>query len=231
MKLEGKRALVTGGSEGIGRGIAEALLRQGTAVAVTGRREDVLAKAATEMGAIAIAGDVSDEAQVKSTVEKAVAELGGIDILVNNAGTGYFDKLTDIDLDRFKRVFEVNVVGAMMMAREVVPHLIRQGSGAIVNISSTAGLRGYAGGTAYVGTKFALKGMSECWMHELRRHDIRVMLVNPSEVQTSFMGKSPGELNPKKLRPEEIADAVVGALLIDARGFIPEFAVFATNPF
>jgi 3-oxoacyl-[acyl-carrier protein] reductase len=102
-----------------------------------------------------------------------------------------------------------------------------------VNISSTSGLKGGAGGTAYASSKFALRGMTECWREELRRHDVRVMLVNPSEVQTPFFAKVGvrQEPNPKKLRPEEIADAIVGALEIDDRGFIPEFSVFATNPF
>jgi 3-oxoacyl-[acyl-carrier protein] reductase len=160
-----------------------------------------------------------------------IEEFGGIDILINNAGIGYFAELADIEPAEFKRIFDINVTGAMLMAREVVPGFKRQGGGAIVNISSTAGTKGFAGGTTYVGTKFALKGMTECWMHELRRHNVRVMLVNPSEVQTRFGGQERAEINPRKLVSEDIADAVVGALLINERGFIPEFSVFATNPF
>jgi 3-oxoacyl-[acyl-carrier protein] reductase len=232
MNLEGKRALVTGGSEGIGRSIAEALIERGSRVAVTGRRQEILDATAKKIGAYAVCGDVSVEAQVKETVEQVVAEFGGLDILVNNAGVGYFSELADLDVERFEEVFATNVTGAMLMAREVAPHFIRQKSGNILNISSTAGLKGFRAGTAYVGTKFALKGMTECWRDELRPHNIRVILVNPSEVQTGFGGRGePGDLNPKKLRSREIADAVVGALLIDDRGFIPEFSVFATNPF
>lgn len=119
------------------------------------------------------------------------------------------------------------------MAREAAKVFVRQQSGHLINISSTAGLRGGAGGTAYSSSKFALRGMTECWRDELRRHDVRVMLVNPSEVQTEFATKAgyAQEESPKKLRPREIADAIVGALKIDDRGFIPELSVFATNPF
>lgn len=231
MSLEGKRTLVTGGSEGIGRAIAERLIAEGGRVAVMARRPDVLEKAAGEIGALAVPGDVSNPEQVREVVETVIGEFGGIDILINNAGIGYFAELTEIEPEEFKRIFDINVTGAMLMAREVVPAFKRQGGGAIVNISSTAGTRGFAGGTTYVGTKFALKGMTECWMHELRRHDIRVMLVNPSEVQTRFMGQERDELNPRKLVPEDISGAVAGLLLMDERGFVPEFSVFATNPF
>ena len=231
MSLEGKRALVTGGSEGIGRAIAERLIAEGGKVAVMARRPDVLEKTAAEIGALSVPGNVSNPDHVQEVVGKVRGEFGGIDILINNAGIGYFAELADIEPEEFKRIFDVNVTGAMLMARAVVPGFKSQGGGAIVNISSTAGTRGFAGGTTYVGTKFALKGMTECWMQELRRHNIRVMLVNPSEVQTGFMGQERSELNPRKLISEDIADAVVGALLINERGFIPEFSVFATNPF
>ena len=126
----------------------------------------------------------------------------------------------------------VNVTGAMLVTREVVPHFIRQESGNIVNISSTAGLRGFAGGSAYAASKFALRGMTECWRQELRPHNVRVILINPSEVQTNFgRAAEPSQLDPKKLTAGEIADTTVAALEIDDRGFIPEFSVWATNPF
>jgi 3-oxoacyl-[acyl-carrier protein] reductase len=233
MNLKGTRALITGGSEGIGRGIAEAFLAKGAEVAIMSRSLKRLQAAAQETGALAIQGDVGVEADAVRAVETTVRELGGLDVLVNNAGFGVFLPLVEMDLDAFESVFRTNVVGAMLMAREAAGHFVKQGRGHIVNISSTSGLKGGRGSTAYSGSKFALKGMTECWRDELRRHNIRVVLVNPSEVQTDFMGKVGGsrELSDKKLRPKEIADAVVGALEIDDRGFIPEFSVFATNPF
>lgn len=232
MELKDKRALVTGGSEGIGRGIAEALIERGARVAIMSRGQEKLEATAKEIGATALAGDVGDEADVKRVVAGAIEELGGLDILVNNAGFGRFAPLVGMELADMEAVFRTNVFGAMLMGRECAKHFVDHGGGDIVNISSTSGLYGGKQSTAYSGSKFALRGMTECWRAELRPHDIRVMLVNPSEVQTPFFEKLGRSQEPseKKLRPREIADAVVGALQLDRRGFVPEFSVFATNP-
>ena len=233
MNLQAARALVTGGSEGIGFAIAQALIAKGSKVAIMSRSEAKVKAAAAELGALGIVGDVGVEADAVRAVETAVAELGGIDILVNNAGFGHFMPLVEFDLKKFADVFQTNVVGAMLMAREAAKRFVAQSSGHLLNISSTSGLAGGKTSTAYSGSKFALRGMSECWRAELRPHNVRVTLVNPSEVQTEFFAKLGGKQvqSEKKLRGKEIADAVVGALEIDDRGFIPEFSVFATNPF
>lgn len=233
MDLQGAKALVTGGSEGIGRAIAAAFEKEGADVVITGRRADALEATAAEIGVGWIAGDVGDEDDAIRTVREFVDEHGRLDILVNNAGIGRFSPLVDMDLADLEAVYRTNVFGAFLMAREAAKVFVRQQSGHLINISSTAGLKGGAGGTAYASSKFALRGMTECWRDELRRHDVRVMLVNPSEVQTEFATKAgyEQEESPNKLRPREIADAIVGALRIDDRGFIPELSVFATNPF
>ncbi|HSM09736.1 MAG TPA: SDR family oxidoreductase [Gemmatimonadota bacterium] len=233
MNFQGTKALVTGGSEGIGRAIAATFIARGADVVITGRRADVLEAAAAEIGAGWIAGDVGDEDDAIRTVRDFVDEHGRLDILVNNAGIGRFSPLVEMELSDLEAVYRTNVVGAFLMAREAAKVFVRQGSGHLINISSTSGLKGGAGSTAYSSSKFALRGMTECWRDELRRHDVRVMLVNPSEVQTDFGSKAgyDQEASPKKLRPQEIADAIVGALEIDDRGFIPEMSVFATNPF
>jgi len=234
MELKSARALITGGSDGIGLAIGRALAEKGARVALMARRADRVNAAAKEIGALAITGDVSKPADADAAVARVVQEFGGLDILINNAGFGTFGALTELNLEDFARTFATNVTGAMLMARAAAPHMIRQSSGNILNISSTAGLKGFANGTTYCATKFALRGMTECWREELRRHNIRVTLVNPSEVQTNFGVSAGGQARPyneKKLRAEEIARAIVGALQIDDRGFIPEFSVFATNPF
>lgn len=233
MNLEDAVALVTGGSEGIGRAIAEALIAEGAKVTITGRREGLLKGAAEEIGANWIVGDVGNEEDAVRTVADVIEEHGRLDILVNNAGYGTFKPLVELEADEFDGVFRTNVYGAFLMAREAARRFVKQGSGELINISSTSGLKGGRGSTAYSGSKFALRGMTECWRDELRRHNVRVMLVNPSEVVTGFASKVgyEQEISDKKLRPSEIADAIIGALKIDARGFIPEFSVFATNPF
>lgn len=233
MQLDDAKVLVTGGSEGIGRGIAAALSAKGADVVITGRNEETLRKTAEEIGAGFLAGDVGVEADAVRTVEEFVDRHGRIDVLVNNAGFGIFAPLVESRLEDLEAVFRTNVYGAFLMGREAAKHFMRQGSGHLINISSTSGLKGGRGGTAYSASKFALRGMTECWRAELRPHDVRVTLINPSEVQTGFFAKvgREQEKSPKKLRPQEIADAVVGVLEIDDRGFVPELSVFATNPF
>jgi len=233
MQIQETRALITGGSEGIGRAIAAALAAKGAQVGIMGRHAETVNKAADELKVTAFIGDVGHEDDAIRVVKEFVEKMGGIDILVNNAGIGGGAELVDLDLETFETVFRTNVTGAMLMGREAARHFIKQDSGHLINISSTSGLRGGKGSTAYSGSKFALRGMTECWRAELRPHNVRVMLVNPSEVQTGFFAKlgRNQETSDKKLRPEEIASAIVGALEIDDRGFIPEFSVFATNPF
>jgi len=233
MDLKGKKTLVTGGAEGIGRAIAGAFQARGADVAITGRRAELLEQTAAELGVWGLPGDVSVEADVIATVATFMERHGRIDVLVNNAGFGYSAPLVDLDKEQFEAVFATNVTGAMLMAREAARHFIRQGSGHLVNISSTSGLKGGRNASAYSASKFALRGMTECWREELRRHNVRVILVNPSEVLTNFAKHAGYEQQPsdKKLRPEEIADALVGVLEVDDRGFVPELSVFATNPF
>ena len=233
MDLSGAVTLITGGSEGIGKAIAAALAAEGATVTITGRRTDVLEATAAELGVDGIAADVGVEADAVRTVATVVEKYGRLDVLVNNAGIGLFKPLVEMELEELERVYRTNVFGAFLMGREAARHFVNQGSGALINISSTSGRKGGGGSTAYSSSKFALRGMTECWRDELRRHDVRVFLVNPSEVVTGFAAKVGFERedSPKKLRPQEIADAIVGALKIDDRGFIPEFSVFATNPF
>ena len=233
MELRDAVALVTGGSEGIGRAIAEALMHQGSKVTITGRREEAVRNTAEELGLDWIAGDVGNEKDAVRTVSTVIERHGRLDILVNNAGYGMFKPLVDTTLEELQGIYQTNVFGTFLMAREAARQFIKQGSGELINISSTSSLKGSSGRTAYGSSKFAVRGMTECWRDELRRHNVRVMLVNPSEVMTGFAAKAgvERELSDKKLRPQEIADAIVGALKVDSRGFIPEFSVFATNPF
>ena len=233
MELRDSVALVTGGAEGIGRAIAEALTNEGCRVTITGRREDAIRNTAEQLGLDWIVGDVGNEEDAARTVSSVIEKHGRLDILVNNAGYGLFKPLVDTTFEELQGVYRTNVFGPFLMAREAARQFIEQGGGELINISSTSGLKGSAGRTAYGSSKFALRGMTECWRDELRRHNVRVMLVNPSEVMTNFAAKAGVEREPsdKKLRAEEIANAILGALKIDSRGFIPEFSVFATNPF
>lgn len=232
MNLRNATALITGASSGIGRAIAQTLAQSGARVAITGRNKAHLSAAAQALNAIPIVADVSKEADVERTYREFFKEFGELDILVNNAGWGVFKPLVEFDLASFEAVFATNVTGAMLMAREAAKHFIARQRGNIVNISSTAGLRGAPNGTAYYGSKFALRGMTECWRAELRRYNVRVFLINPSEVLTNFyqLAGLPQKQNETKLRAEEIAYMVKAVLEMDDRGFTPELSIFAANP-
>ena len=232
MNLKQARVLVTGGSSGIGRGIAELLVQRGAKVAISGRDEQRLRSSAGALGATALQGDVSIEADAIRIVRETISALGGYNVLVNNAGVGEFAPLLEMTAEAMRRVWEINVLGATLMARESARHFVKQRSGSIINIGSTSGLRAGAGSSAYASTKFALRALSETWRAELRTHNIRVMLLNPSEVITEFAdraGRSQQDI-PSKLHPPDIAHAVVALLEMDDRGFIPELSVWATNP-
>lgn len=232
MNLKGATVLITGGSSGIGYAIAKTLGDAGARTAITGRDERRLKEAATALNALPIHADVSNEADVKRTYSEVLAKFGHLDVLVNNAGAGVFKTLVEMDKAKFEGVFATNVTGAMLMAREAAKHFMERKSGNMVNICSTASLRGAANGTAYYASKFALRGMTECWRAELRQFNVRVFLVNPSEVITNF-GAAAGlaqKDNPTKLRGEDIAWMIKAALEMNDRGFTPELTVFATNP-
>lgn len=233
MQIDYAKVLVTGGSSGIGLEIARELRLRGAEVAICGRDAGKLQRMADAIGALPIEADVSREDDVVQMVKTVVEKFDGYNVLINNAGFGSFASLVETSLEEMQRIYATNVFGAMLVARESARHFIRQSYGNIVNVASTAGQRGSAGGTMYSSSKFALSGMTECWRAELRKHNIRVMQINPSEVQTQFFAAAGGKERPlsdRKLRALEIAHAVVGILEMDDRGFVPEISVWATNP-
>ncbi|MDQ2674880.1 MAG: SDR family oxidoreductase, partial [Chloroflexota bacterium] len=188
MNLSDGRVLVTGGSSGIGREVARTLVHKGARVAICGRNERRLREAADAIGATAIPGDVSVEGDAVRIVSEMIAAFPDYNVLVNNAAIGAFAPLLELTAEELRRVWEVNVLGTTLMARESARHFVARRRGNIINVGSTSGLRAGAGGSAYASTKFALRALSESWRAELRTHDVRVMLLNPSEVVTEFFG-------------------------------------------
>lgn len=233
MELNGAVALVTGGSSGIGKELARQLVKHGAKVYITGRNGDKLAKAATETGAMAMVADVSLQADVDATFDTLMRKEGRLDILVNNAGFGAgWAELGNLNLDDMQRVYATNVFGAAMMGQSAARIFKEQRSGNIVNIGSTASLKGYAKGSIYASSKFALRGLSQCWQDELRPHNVRVMHINPSYVATAFgtTDGTPRAEEENKLRSTEIAHVIISQLQMDNRGFVPEVTIWATNP-
>lgn len=233
MKLEDAHVLVTGGSSGIGKETARQMVEAGATVVIAARKKEKLEKAANEIGAIPMQCDVGVEEQVKELISRVNGELNHYNVLINNAGYGFSNKLVDVSTEEMKSQLQTNTIGAMMVARESAKIFIKNEYGNIINVSSSSGKRGYAGGTTYVASKFALSGMTECWRAELRPYNIRVMQINPSEVQTPFFSDNDERnepVNETKLIAKDIAQAMCDMLRLHDRGFITETSVWATNP-
>lgn len=235
MDIKGANIIVTGGSLGIGKATAKALVDKGAKVVITGRSKERLEKAAAEIGAIPVVFDISQLGD--GFVENARACIdaldGRVDVLVNNAGIGEFPLLQDVTLEAFEKVFNTNVFGLALFTKEVLGPMKAAQSGTIINIASTAALKGFARGTIYSASKFAVRSMTQSWQAELRRDNIRVCLVNPSEVTTAFANAERAERPTvdNKLDPNDIAHAILSVIEMKDKGFIPELTVWATNPF
>lgn len=232
MNIKDAKILVTGGSLGIGKATAKLLVDKGARVAVTGRDRARIEAAAKEIGAHPITADVAKPDDVTRTYDEFLGTFDGLDCLINNAGIGVFKTLEEVEYKDFENIFSVNVFGAALMAARALPIFKKQGKGNIVNIGSTAAEKGFERGTIYAASKFALRGMTQCWQAELRRHNIRTFLIDPSEVATAFANSDRIErkASANKLTSNEIAHAIVSVLEMDDRGMIPELSVWATNP-
>jgi len=233
MDLNNKTFIVTGGSSGIGKAIAQKLVGKGASVLITGRDEEKLKAVGIELNCEFVRADIGTPEGVALTINTALNKLGKLDGLINNAGHGWMNKMHEYSWEDFEETYRVNVFGAAMMGQAAAKVFMDQKSGNIVNIASTAATKGFAGGSVYSSSKFALRGLTQCWQAELRLCNIRVLGVNPSEVTTAFAQEDRVERSDvdNKLRPEEIAHAIIIALEMDDRGYIPELSVHATNPF
>lgn len=235
--LKGKNALVTGAGKGIGRAIAIALANEGVNVGLLARTEKDLQTVATEIGALGVKtafaiADVSDMPSVNIAVEKIQNELGNIDILINNAGTGTFGKFLELEPAEWENQVKVNLFGVYYTTRAVLPQMIERQTGDIVNISSTAGLRGNAGTSAYSASKFGVMGLSESLMQEVRKHNIRVTALAPSTVVTD-LAKSANLINNNEDRmmlPEDFAELIIAQLKLNRRVFVKDASIWSTNP-
>lgn len=235
--LQGKVALVTGAGKGIGRALVLALAREGVHVGLVSRTAADLEKVAEEVReagvrAVVASADVSDLASVNAAAGKVQQELGNIDILINNAGIATFGKFLELEPEAWEKQVKVNLFGVYYMIRAVLPQMIERQTGDIINISSTAGLRGSALTSAYSSSKFAVMGLTESLMQEVRRHNIRVTALNPSTVVTD-LAKNSNLINDNEdrlIHPEDFAELIIAQLKLNRRVFVKDAALWATNP-
>mgnify|MGYP001573460413 FL=1 len=234
MNVKGKNIIITGGSLGIGKETARTLVEKGANVLITGRSESRLIEAKRYTGAKIIEFDISDHENISDNARKCIDILDGrVDVLINNAGIGVRRSVEELNIEDFLKVFNVNVFGLALFTKEIVPHMIKESYGTIINIGSTASLKGYKNGSIYSSSKFAVRCLTQCWQAELRPHNIRVCQVNPSEVTTAFGNSERVEREnvDNKLTSKEISHSIISAIEMDDRGFINELNIWATNPF
>lgn len=235
MNLEGKAAVITGGSKGIGYAIAEALAKAGASVYICSRNRDELESAIDKLSALGSAAgkmcDVRDEANVKAVLESCERHFGGVDILINNAGVGYMGKtVEDTTPGEFRETLETNLFGTYYACHHAIPKMKTRGGGYIINISSLAGQNAHPGMAAYNASKFGLNGFSEAIMQEVRHDNIKVSYICPGSVNTYFGGDTPSDDKAWQLQPADVAQVVIGLLEMDERALPSKVELRPSKP-
>ena len=237
-KLKNKKAIITGGGRGLGKATAIAFAKEGIDIAITGRNEAVLKETVAELEAFGVKAiysvfDVGDYEAVKNSIKNIVNELGSVDILVNNAGIAAFGTLNEMKVEKWSQIIQTNVMGMYYVTKEVLPYLINQNEGEIINVSSTAGLSGNASTSAYSASKFAVIGMSESLMKEVRKNNIRVCTLTPSTIASDMsieLGIADKDSQESVLQPEDFAELIVAGLKLPRRAMLKSASLWSTNP-
>jgi 3-oxoacyl-[acyl-carrier protein] reductase len=236
--MKSKKAIITGGSRGLGKATAIAFAKEGIDIAITGRNEKILKETVSELetfgiNAIYSAFDVSNYQNVKSGIKSIVNTLGSVDILVNNAGIAAFGSFNEMDVSQWSQIIQTNLMGMYYVTKEVLPYLISQNEGDIINVSSTAGLNGNANISAYSASKFAVIGMSESLMKEVRKNNIRVCTLTPSTIATDMsidLGIANKDSHDRVLQPEDFAELIIASIKLPRRAMLKGASLWSTNP-
>lgn len=237
ISIKNKKAIITGAGKGIGRSTALALAKEGVSLGLIARTEADLENVAEEARAegvkVSVAtADVSKNNEVVSAIEHVTNELGSVDILINNAGIAKFGGFLELAIEEWEKIIQVNLLGMYYVTRAVLPKMIAQESGDIINISSTAGEKGGPVTSAYSASKFGVLGLTESLAMEARKHNIRVSALTPSTVVTDLAideGLVSGE-EENVLRPEDMAELMVAQLKLNKRVFLKSAGLWTTNP-
>jgi len=235
MNIENKIAIVTGGTKGIGRAIAESLLKAGASVFICARDKSELKRALEQLSALGkVDGEVCDvrsEAQVEMMLKECERVFGGADILINNAGIGIVGKTVEqMTAEEFEQTLETNLFGVFYACHHAIPMLKRRGGGYIINISSLAGQNAHPKMAAYNASKFGLNGFTEALMQEVRADNIKVTAICPGSVNTSFGGDEPSADKAWQIQPEDIAQIVIDLLNFNERALPSKIEIRPANP-
>ena len=235
MNLENKIAIVTGGTKGIGRAIAESLLKAGAAVFICARDKYELKRALEQLSALGkVDGEICDvrsEAQVEAMFAECVRVFGGVDVLVNNAGVGIIGKtVEEMSAEEFEQTLQTNLFGVFYACHHAIPLLKQRGGGYIVNISSLAGQNAHPKMAAYNASKFGLNGFTEALMQEVRADNIKVTAICPGSVNTFFGGDEPSADKAWQIQPEDIAEVVIDLLNFNERALPSKIEIRPSNP-
>lgn len=236
--LTGKKAIITGGGRGLGKATAIAFAKEGIDIAITGRNEANLKETVRELEAFGIQAiysvfDISNYEDVKIGIKNIVKKLGAVDILVNNAGIAAFGSFNEMPVSQWSQIIQTNLMGMYYVTKEVLPYLISQNAGEIINVSSTAGLNGNANTSAYSASKFAVIGMSESLMKEVRKHNIRVCTLTPSTIATDMsidLGIASKDSHDRVLQPEDFAELILAGIKLPKRAMLKSASLWSTNP-
>ena len=234
-ELENKVALVTGGSKGIGYGVAAALVQQGMKVAITSRSQSSADEAAAELNklspgeAIGVAADVRDMQSQQAAADRVVSELGQIDVLIANAGIGHFASIEEMTPEQWSETIDTNLTGVFYSIKASLDAL-KKSEGYIITISSLAGTNFFAGGAAYNASKFGLTGFTQSVMLDLRQTGIKVSTIMPGSVATHFNGNEPSDDDAWKIQPEDIGQMVVDLLHLHPRTLPSKVEVRPSQP-
>jgi len=235
MNLENKIAVVTGGTKGIGRAIAESLLNAGGAVFICARDKHELKRTLEQLSALGkVDGEICDvrsEAQVKMMFAECVRVFDGVDILVNNAGIGIIGKtVEEMSAEEFEQTLQTNLFGVFYACHHAIPLMKQRRGGYIINISSLAGQNAHPKMAAYNASKFGLNGFTEALMQEVRADNIKVTAICPGSVNTYFGGDKPSEDKAWQIQPEDIARVVVDLLNFNERALPSKIEIRPSNP-
>lgn len=236
MEIQGKVTLVTGGTRGIGRAVAESLVKAGAQVYISARNGDEIVattRELNELGPGPVSGsvcDVQDYRQVETLFGDVAFNFGGLDILINNAGVGIFGPVETMSPEEFQTVLHTNLFGVFYCCHEAIPLMKRKGGGYIINVSSLAGANPHPNMAAYNASKFGLNGFSEALMQEVRHDGIKVSYIMPGSVNTAFGGDQPGDEKSWQLTPADIARVVMDLLRYDDRSLVSRVEIRPSKP-